>query len=263
MSCLAVRDRFPELAIGVLQARERAQIDRHIAWCAACRKEVSELEEAASLLPFALEPAGPPAGLEETVVAAVRDAARRGRPSARRGRLAGAAVVAAVVAVAALGWGAAMAGRADRFRDEAIESRRDQVAAIRAFSDVLRELPELGVPGTRVGLGTLASPTGRPGGGVVLTFSSPDLLDFAMVRVNGLRAGAVALPLSVTLVGDHGELLPVGAIEELDADGGAELFAEYGRDLTSYGTVVVRDASGAVVMRGSVRETAAGVSPSP
>jgi len=48
-------------------------------------------------------------------------------------------------------------------------------------------------------------------------------------------------------------VLTVGTIaaRDLDAGGGAEVFHQFNRDLTGYTQVVVRDASGGVVLRGT------------
>ena len=91
MTCLAVRDRFPEYALGTLIREERAEVERHLAFCAACRKETSELQGAASVLAFALRPAEPEGQLEPRVVEAVASVAAR---PPRRTRSAVAAVLA-------------------------------------------------------------------------------------------------------------------------------------------------------------------------
>ena len=84
MTCLEVRELLPEHAIGVLGEPERERIQRHLQWCAGCRKEAGDLEQAASTLAFALAPAPVPEGLGERVVAGIRRAA--GAPGTRRRR---------------------------------------------------------------------------------------------------------------------------------------------------------------------------------
>ncbi|HXF71881.1 MAG TPA: zf-HC2 domain-containing protein, partial [Actinomycetota bacterium] len=80
MDCLNVRDRLAEHALGTLPAREGRAVDRHLRWCAACRKEARDLLDAAATVAFALQPAPPPpAELEERVVRSVRRAA--GKPA--------------------------------------------------------------------------------------------------------------------------------------------------------------------------------------
>lgn len=61
MNCPAVRDRLPEHALGVVDHHDATAIERHLAWCAACRKEARDLERAAATMAFALAPAYPPA----------------------------------------------------------------------------------------------------------------------------------------------------------------------------------------------------------
>ncbi|MFB3739371.1 MAG: anti-sigma factor, partial [Candidatus Velamenicoccus archaeovorus] len=74
MSCLEVREQLPEFAVGVLPPAERAEVERHLAWCAGCRKEAGELGAAAATFAFTLPQTEPPAGLADRIVAAIRRA---------------------------------------------------------------------------------------------------------------------------------------------------------------------------------------------
>jgi hypothetical protein len=171
-----------------------------------------------------------------------------------------AALAAAVmVTVAALGWGAAMAGRAERFADRAALAEARRAAALAQFDRVLRGfVPVTSLPADETHLGRLAPTAGRSGGGAVLQLVSPTVLDFVIVLVNGLpRDGVAALPYRVTIGNAGGEVLRVGHIAQLDADGGADVFRQYAnRDLTGFTSVLVRDASGEIVLSGTVDQSA-------
>lgn len=265
MICTAVRDRMPELALGSLPAREALVVDRHLSWCAACRKEAGDLHGAAGLLPYALAPVVPPEDLEERVVAVVREAAGGlGSPAtSRRGHSAGAAVIAALVAVAALGWGAVMAGRADRFRDQARHALEAQALANERLADFFRQ-QQFQDPHNDVFLGTLAAPPGSAAGGAVLALTSPSGADFAIVSVNGLSTEeAAGLPFTVTLESTDGESATVGKIDRLDTGGGSDVGRRFKRDLSGLTHVLVRDADGNVVMFGTLTLRDAVPSPSP
>jgi len=258
VTCVQVRESLAELAVGVLPDEDRVEVERHLRWCAGCRKEATELGSAAATVAFALPPASMPAGLGERIVARVRRAA--GAPgSARRLRTAAAAAVAAVVAVAGLGWGAVMAGRADRFADRAEQVELRQAEALERFQQVLARLvPGAELPEQETFLGRLApAGPGMLGGGAVLQLVSATRIDFAIVLVNGLDAADLdRLPYRVTLSNRTGEVLRVGRIDELDADGGAQLFRQFeGHELVGYTGVQVVDASGDVVLEGAVDQT--------
>jgi hypothetical protein len=257
VNCVLVRELLPEMAIGVLSDHDRTAVEQHLRWCAGCRKEASELGQAAATFAFALAPAPVPQGLADRVVARVRSAS--GAPGTRRrARTAAASVIAAMVAVAGLGWGAVQAGRADLFRDRAAEADQRRVTALEQFQKVLSGLP-VRVSTDTAHLGQLAPVAGGIGGGAALIYSSPTVEDFAIVIVSGLsRVSPSALPLRVTLENPVGATLGAGRITSLDADGGGEVFHQFAGDIGSYATVVVRDAAGHVVLRGTVQRGATG-----
>lgn len=258
MTCLDVRELLPELAVGVLSADQRTGVERHLQWCAGCRKEAADLGQAAATFGFALAPAPVPQGLGERVVSRVRRAA--GAPgTARRARTAAASIVAAMVAVASLGWGAVMAGRADRFEERAAQAERSQAEALERFQRVLANvIPAEAVSAGDTHLGQLSPVATGAGGGFALQLVSPTILDFSMVIVNGLDpAETDPLPYRVRLVNADGQELRAGRIEELDADGRAEVFHQFKRaDLTGFTSVVIVDADGDVVLSGTVDQSA-------
>lgn len=240
MDCRAARELLPERVLGVLEEDE-ADLRRHLAWCAGCRKEERELAEGAEILAL-VEPGDPPAGLERRVVERVAGAAgHRGR---RRGP-AVVAVAAVLAAVLAVGWGAAMAGRASRLDDEAELARIAAAEAAREFGVLLEDLSGKGV--REAGL---RPPTGDPGGGRALVYNSDvgGASDWALVVVGGLPEDAG--PYRATLRGDRGTV-KVGRLWP-SAEGRLAAYALYGELPTDLTRVLVSDRSGAVVLRGSL-----------
>lgn len=264
MNCPAVRDRLPELALGTLRTPDTVELDRHLQWCAACRKEAGQFDAAAATLAFAVAPSLPDPGLEERVVAAVRRQAAHPSGShtpARRGRLAVSAVVAAMIAVAGLGWGAVMAGKAARSEEAAkVATARQQGAADRF--DWLMSNAEFADPSNQVVIGRL-SPLGGTGGGSAFTLVSPTMIDMAVVMVSQLPPAAPkSEPYIVRLLGPRSPVLRVGKIR-LDASGSAIVSRDFEVDLEGYDRVTVRDAAGRLVMSGSLATRAGLASPSP
>ena len=256
MTCLEVRELLPEMSIGVLPEPERERLGRHLQWCAGCRKEAGDLDQAASTLAFALAPASLPDALEDQVVERVRQAA--GAPTTkRRARTVAASVVAAVIAFASLGWGAVMAGRADRFADRAAQAEREQAVAIEHFQTVLSQvIPSDRVTASETHLGQLAPVAGGTGGGFALQLVSPQYLDFVMVIMNGV-SDADRLPFRVELVDKAGQRLRAGRIATLDANGHAEVYHQFKtQDLAGYTKVRIVDSAGDVVLSGTVDQAA-------
>ncbi len=252
MTCLEVRELLPEHAIGVLGELEHERIQRHLQTCAGCRKEAGDLGQAASTLAFALAPVPVPEGLDDRVVARVRRAA--GAPGTRRrARTATVALVAAALVFASLGWGAVMAGRAERFADRAAQAQREQAVAIEHFQQVLGNvIPGGSLSDNETHIGQLAPVAAGTGGGFALQLVSPRILDFVMVIVNGLDDPSV-LPLRVQLVNERGRVLRAGRIDTLDANGGAEVYHQFQtKGLGGFTTVNVVDPAGRLVLTGTV-----------
>lgn len=263
MTCVPVRSRLTERSLGALTVKEQAEVDRHLAWCAACRKESNELDAAAASLVYALAPQEPSPELEEQVVAAVQRAGTGGRTAThRRGRMVIAATVAAMMAVAGLGFGAVMAGRAARFRDQAITSSVQNRGAQAAFRQLLSSM-EFSDPRNSVEMGDLVAVGGGSASGTATTLLAPSSQDLAIVTVSSLRLDPRRLPLQVYLMGQRRKLL-VGSITNLDSGGSAHVAAQMDADLSFFDQVVVRDANGTVVLRGDLRMRALqSQSPSP
>jgi hypothetical protein len=268
VTCLVVRDRLVERSLAALSPEEAAEVERHLAWCAACRKEAAELDRAAATFALTLAPEAPSPGLEDRVVEAVRTRVDQGSapagPASHRGRLATASVVAAMVAVSALGWGVAMAGRAERASEQA-SAARGQESAFAAFKRAIGT--SVFEPGNHVYMGNLAPTGGRSGAGTALALVSPSIPDIAMITVSGLpQNDADALPYRAWVIEDgSGARLPVGdPIQKLDADGSALAVRKFpSRSLSAFRTVEVTDASGEVVLIGSILTETPLASPTP
>lgn len=266
MNCAAARDLMPELALGSLATRDAALIDRHLAWCAACRKEADDLSRAAALLPYSLAPASPPEELESRVIRIVREAAGGRRSSwARRGRSGAVALIAAMIAISGLGWGAVMAGRAERLQDQ-VRIANDRTKA--AQESLARLLAQTTFGNhDAVFVGTLQAGVGSPAGGAALVeLTSMAEPDFAIVSVIGVPPTEVdRLPFTVTLESSDGASVRVGKIKQLTTSGEADIGQFFKRDLSGLNQVFVRDAQGSLVMFGTValRDPVPSPSPSP
>lgn len=264
MNCVGVRDRLSEHALGVL-GRDGDAIDRHLEWCAACRKEARDLRRAAAVLPYTLAPAVPSADLEERVVEAVRAERRATSPEAtapRRSRLATVAVLAAVMAVSGLGWGAVMAGKASRAEENAATVAAESADALRQFSGLVGEGFEFADADVELGL---LGPTeaGGDASGTAATIVVPQVEDTLLVIASGLRADGGA-PYTVELRAGASEALVVGTIGPgaIASDGSAEFAGTADEDFRRYDRVRIVDADGEVVLRGFLEAEAPVPSPS-
>jgi hypothetical protein len=241
MECREVRELLPEHALGVLPERDRAAVDRHLAWCAGCRKEARELAEGAEAVVSTIPWPEPPAELEDRVVRSVaRDAGR-----SRRRTPYAAAALAAAVAAASIGVAVAMAGRVERLEDAAAGARGRAEAAAAEFENVLEELsgqtPILSAP--------LEPPDGGQAGGRALLFDTTEgTQDFAVVIVGGLaREGQ---PYRAYLTSTAGNRIAVGRLVP-SAEGQLARYRFFFEDLSRYRTILVLDGAGQTALEGT------------
>ena len=97
VGCAATRDAAPELALGILDGAERAEVLVHLQSCPRCQRYVSELASVADGLARLAPEVEPPPGFAGRVQAELRGSRRR----TRRRWTAGVAAVAVAAAVVA------------------------------------------------------------------------------------------------------------------------------------------------------------------
>ncbi len=267
MNCTAARALLPEHALGVAGARETVAVERHVAWCAACRKESADLERAAVTLAYAPAPAEPAPGLEGTVVDAVR---RVAAPNGTRGAYAGRArrtattLLAAALVLAVMG-GAVLATR-EPPAVPVVVAEKDKDSLDKFFTSVVNY--GFADPDAEAALGSLMPPAEAtagetPAAGSALTIMAPSVDDQVMVIVTGLRPARRLMPYRVVLVDGRGDVVRVGRIGLLDAAGGATLARSLPDDLIGYRHVEVLDARSRLVLVGELEERTTLPSPSP
>ncbi|HVC04092.1 MAG TPA: anti-sigma factor [Candidatus Acidoferrales bacterium] len=71
MNCEEATDLLALDAVGGLEPQDRAEIERHLSTCAACRQRAAQYADVASLLPAALDQVQPPARLRRNLMAQV------------------------------------------------------------------------------------------------------------------------------------------------------------------------------------------------
>jgi anti-sigma factor RsiW len=243
--CMAVREQLTEWAVSTLPEDERREVDRHLEWCAGCRKEATELRGGAALVGLSLPHADPPKELEERVVVVVRSAATKPPPGRRSRRIIrGSVLLAAVLGLLAVAGG--LIARQQSTESKLHFSQQQARAFAQRLSNVLQDLqpPTQANDMTRAILGPAA---GKTGGGGAIRVVSPHFEDLAVVIVGALpqRDG----PYRVWLVTPSGRRLGMGKMR-VDSGGGATLAREFSQDLRLYHYVEVQDAKGRLVLSG-------------
>jgi predicted anti-sigma-YlaC factor YlaD len=210
MNCVEVRDRLTEHALGVLNEDAGRQVERHLEWCAGCRKEATELAEGAEILGHSLTPARPPAALEERVVYRLMMAAgRRPHPSRRRTVrvLVAATLAAAMVALGAVGWGFAERRQALNAIEELerVQGVQDRLVAI--VDDLQQQFQVAG----RIFQARLYPGTRDQAAGAAVVLSPQEGTGFIVVQVVTPLDPSLA-PFVAELRDDAGHTLRVGQL---------------------------------------------------
>jgi anti-sigma factor RsiW len=116
-------------ALDALDPEDERVFERHLSGCERCRREVESLRDAAGALAYVADPAEPPPGLNQRILAAARaERVAAVVPLPRRLRLRAAPAIAAVAACAVIGlgiWAVSLSRSLDR---EQTARRRDMPA---------------------------------------------------------------------------------------------------------------------------------------
>lgn len=239
MDCPAARDLLPEHVLGTLDAEARRLVDRHLAWCAGCRKEAAHLADGAAGFALAMSGPEPPPELEERVVGAVSAAGRTSRRRRPRAALV-AAALAAVLAMGSVAWAVTLAGRVDELEGQAAAAR----SAVGRFEEVVRELGGQ----DRVRGADLSGPGGAEGRALVYDGDQ----DWVLVVATGLpeRGG----PYQAYLTTSGGRV----GVGRLASQGPGELATAgiFPGAVSPFRGVLVIDANGAPALQGTLGSSA-------
>jgi hypothetical protein len=254
MSCPDVRERLSEHALGLLPASRAVDIDRHVLWCAGCRRELAQLEEGTVLMGVAVPQVDPPPGLEDVVVDRVATAAGRRPPQSRRGvkLLAVATLAALLSATGALGWAIAEKRRAD----DVLVSEQSKVEQLEALQGVIEGLPKGADGGAGSSFQAELSPVGAElGFGRVVIFATPRDDDWVVVDV--VPPAPESDRYTVRVLDGDGKALSAGELKKTQT--GDWFFLEFsGKDLSAAQSVSVFDDGGRAVLFGMVRPYSGG-----
>jgi len=248
VTCAEVRDRLAEYALDMLSADEAAEVERHLDWCAGCRKEAGELQEAAASLALESPQADPSEDLEDDVVRSVSRAAGPRRTAPRRGvRLLAAATLAAVMAlVLAVGWGVAQRQSLEDARARNEQFQQD----IQHFRGLVAELG-----GRQAALAAVGSARGS---GTAVVVPLPDAQDYAFAEV--VLFDQTHRPFTVDFLDEDGRVVLSGQL--IRSNNGTDVVLERtDEDLLTVTSVEVRDSLGGVVLRGAVQPAVASPAP--
>jgi hypothetical protein len=250
MTCLEVRERLTEHALGLLAKVDASEVDRHLEWCAGCRKESAELEEGAARMALALPVEPPPASLETRIVDRLRTASGRISPVGRRRArvLVASTLAAALLAVGAMGWAVAERRHAESLEAE-VSAKQAQVIA---FARALESFQGRG----KTFRANLVPALGGRGGGSAVIASAPRQEDFVLIDV--LLPGAKG-PFWFQIVNNESALkaVPLGRA----AGGNWIRYWRTKKDLSGAVSITVLDSNSKTILSGMFNPDAGAPSP--
>jgi hypothetical protein len=203
VNCAQVRERLTDLALGLVAGPDATEVERHLAWCTACRKEAAELQEGAAQMALSVPLAEPPRSLENRVVNRVQFAAGRIEVPARRRRglgLVAATVVAALLALGSVGWAVAEHGNVRVLQSKVDQSNHE----VTRLADVVARLNRQ-VKGAKNLLATLAPTAAAHGSGEAFVNTTPRDRSLVAVKVF-VSTGPAGQPYTAQLVARGGQI---------------------------------------------------------
>ena len=249
--CMDLRGRLAEHAVSTLPEKERRELDRHLEWCAGCRKEARELQEGAATAGLSLAPVDPPAHLEDRVVSTIRHAVPGGSGRRRRMGLRSVTVVAAVIGLLGFGLAGLLFARQQSTQSALAYSKKQHQAMLVKLKHYLTDLRNGGQQSQIEQL--VLHPVGASHGvgGALLDIPKSHRFSAELeVLVAGLDPSHV--PYRVWLRAPDGRRFMIPGYIALDEKGGGDLTWS-SRALPSYSIVDIRDRSGKRVLTGSFR----------
>lgn len=251
MTCLEVRERLTEHALGLLAKVDASEVERHLEWCAGCRKESAELEEGAARMALALPVTRPPASLETRVVDRLRAVSGRITPGGRRRArvLVASTLAAALLAVGAMGWAVAERSQA-RTLKQTIAAKNAQITRI---ADALRSFQAS--HGKTLAADLLSAP-GVEGSGSAVIFTSPGVQDQVVV---GMVLPSHATGQFVVQLVDNRSAIKLGELEQ-GVEGDWFMWEQRNQDLSRVVRITVLDSASRTILSGTFQPHAA---PSP
>jgi Putative zinc-finger len=248
MTCLEVRERLTEHALGLLAKPDAREVDRHLEWCAGCRKESGELFDGAAAVGLALPATDPPTSLEGRIVERFRVATGRAKGPSRIGvrLLVAATLTAAMLAISAVGWAIAERGKVQSLE----ERNRANQGRINTLYRLQNNLTEIVAPSVvKNYLATLSPIAGGGGTGWAMTSTAPKVLDLLFVDVV-LPEDAVGPFIVQLLDGTRAIRVPGYLQPPPTPDGDWTMYWFTGYNLSRTLSVTILDRTGGTVMTG-------------
>jgi hypothetical protein len=258
VTCDEALQLLPDSALGTLSETEEAAVRRHLRGCGACRADAMTLDRGVAMFASAAHAAAPPPELRERVMSALseewadvdRQAQSAGPPRSHRRLSARPSLVARILAAAAvvvalggaLAWGITENSHAGDLSAR-LAAVADDASAYHRF------LTALG--GKEVRVAKLHAVSKVVVGGTAILYDSDRHESWSLVEVN---APGYRKPVKVTLVSASGERIDFPFAIDIDQDGRGAAWLVTAADISTFRTIQLRGADGAVLATGATSE---------